>query len=391
MTNMRMQVIINALLTEEMAEEITQCILSEGYSTKAASLLELQAVERYSQHAWGDWTEFKITCYANGSSLASLQDPRADVQLRNGLSGSYPVKLETLATQLTGGVALCGPSVYSSRVWIHDYVRHYEALGVDEFHFYLPQGPVVEEFLVKPERAEGVFEITAGSLSTEKAEPFVHPKVCWHNFTASPGGQSFNLRAGNNDCLSRLKYSHEYAIVADLDEFLHLTHLAGSTKIKDVMDRFLPDGVASLGFADLYYPRGCPISSVSFEKEGMPKAWTGHYPDAYQLHYSVQLTKDGAETYWNSHPSRSETLPIEANPFDMWVKSVVRVSAVFSVNYHGPEELLATSRSHAHYLPHYVVHFKHIRYLGSVACMFGSAVRDHWFFQPDAVLHLADI
>ena len=180
-----------------------------------------------------------------------------DVILANGSRGGHATILETLSIQSSPGVALCGPTMYSSMPWLPDFIEHYERLGVDEFHFYLPEGAVVESFLVNPSHADGVFSTETGSLSIEKAKYFEHHAVHWHNFTASPGSASFNLRAGNNDCISRLKYSHKYAVIADMDEFLHIGNIAGVTKISDLMEKYLPDSAAALSLADVHYPRDC--------------------------------------------------------------------------------------------------------------------------------------
>ena len=384
-----LQVVINALLTDELAEAVEQCIFSNDWSMKDPLVLEAQAVERYSWHHEGDWTEFKITCLSNGSELHNLKDPLADVQLRNGTQGKAPVKLELIETVAKGGVALCGPTLTTANTWMLDFVQHYQRLGVDEFHFYLPQGPVLDAFIAN-QKSGGSDGKGSDKIASMRFKAFEHPDVRWHNFTASPESEAFNLRAAINDCLSRLKYSHQYAVIAQADRFLHVTQKSQITSIKDLVDKHLPESTAGIGLVNLHYPRDCPITSMFIDKDGMPRIWKGIFPDSYHLHYAVKLVREEAEAYWARQYDEPETLLLSKNPFEGLVTPVVRVKDVYSANAHGPEVLMPGATESLQILPHYMAHFKHIDYLGPTSCVFGTEFNSLFLINPEAMLHVME-
>ena len=342
--------------------------------------IEVHAVERYSWEHQGDWTEYRITC---PTSLGSFPSAWIDARLVNGTKGGRAILIEALDGQRYSEAALCGPTAHTEVPWMADFIRHYEKLGVDEFHFYIPEGPVVEKFLSNATQAGEKFGSTLGSLSTGTGNRFEHPAVHWHNFTASPESVSFNHRAALNDCLSRVRYSHAFAVISDLDEFIHISERTGVAKIGDLMIKFLPKKVASLSFPRNYYPRNCPTSTIKFDEQNMPVSWIGNFPDLYTLFSPLNISDEHADDYWGIRGALSQ------KHYNQSVKSVVRVKDCFSVNAYGPDLLLEAENKTA-YMPHYLAHYKHIYYKGPTLCLFGAEVKSMWAFQQTAVLHWAD-
>jgi hypothetical protein len=382
-----LQVIINALTTDHAASQIALCIFAADQAmTKELKQCKPTSVEQYAMVPHSNWTMRKITCDTNGLGKNLRW---ASTRTRANKMIESPVAVEAIELIESLGAALCGPTVYSNISWIPDYVEHYLRLGVTEFHFYKPEGVLVEEFLQDSQgflqdksKSGGIFTSMKGSLSSKRLVKYEHPAVKWHNFTSTLGSDSFGLRTGNNDCISRVKYSHKYAVIADIDEFLHIPKRANVPSITAYMDKYLPERVAALGFVDLHYARDCPTSDLGFDSDSQPITWSGLFPDQYRLHHDVGIQDDAHAMYWSLNG------PSKENVFtSIYVKSVVKVSEVFSVHYHGPDKLQDPRSYHSWYMPHFLGHFKHIRYLGPTRCTYGRAAEVDWLTNSDALLH----
>jgi hypothetical protein len=319
-------VILNALTTEYAASQIAFCIFAADQGmTKELKHCKPTSVEQYATLPQSKWTLRKITC-----SIAGLGD---NLHWASAGGSIYKSEVPSLAVEAIGlvespGAALCGPTVYSNIEWIPDFVHHYLKLGVTEFHFYEPQGGLIEEFLEDSDRflrdknkSGGIYQSFPGSLSSKRLVKFEHPAVKWHNFTATPGSASFNLRTGSNDCISRVKYSHKYAIIVDLDEFLYIPKRAKVQSITAYMDKYLPESATGLGLVDLHYPRDCPTSKMELDSNSQPVKWNGLFPDQYRLHHDIGIQDFAHDKYWPLNgPSKDNFFT------SIYVKSIVKLS-----------------------------------------------------------------
>lgn len=176
-----------------------------------------------------------------------------------------------------------------------------------------------------------------------------------------------------------MRYSHKYAVIADLDEFFHIAKRAQVVSISALMDKYLPQSAAGLAFMDIHFPRDCPTGNMGFDKEMMPVTWTGLFSDQYTLQFRTQTPEGHEEAYYAAE---------KALDFQVFKsKSIVRVADCFSVNAHGPEILKASDKQQTWFLPHFLAYYKHIRYQGPTACLFGPKAWQEYLFHKDAVLY----
>ena len=117
-----------------------------------------------------------------------------------------------------------------------------------------------------------------------------------------------------------------------------------------------------------------------FDSNQMPQTWKGIFPDLYTLYFPFTIFPEHLERYV------LDRMSMTTRPFEQWSKSIVRINDVYSVNAHGPEVLLDTAKLISAYLPHYLAHYKHIRYRGPSVCMFGKEALATYFLKPNAVL-----
>lgn len=330
-----------------------------------------------------NWTEYKIEC-----SFVQGRVPKetfATVRYNNGSMDTNFMKIEELSLELTDKAALCGPVTYSHTSWLKDWVSHYVGLGVDVIHLYQPTGPYFARFQADPHafaESEEIAAITQKNVqfSVLTEGGLKHPNVFWHTFTPTPGTYGFGLRAVINECLSRVHYSHKYAIITDLDEFFWMRHDVGVPSVTGFMDKYLPESAASIAFLQLNYPMDCPVGACETNENGVPYVWQGNFGDLFALHSEVALKDEYKDTY---HTIKE---PVRGIIFKEFIKSIVRVNLTAGAHFHGVYSLVDKSKDDLVSLPHHIAHFKHIRYRGKTLCLFGRQAESNWAYNTHALL-----
>ena len=96
--------------------------------------------------------------------------------------------------------------------------------------------------------------------------PRVAPKELCHRHVKRCGGVMLQVLV-YNECLMRSRYSYDYVMLLDVDEFIYLNATTMGRKVPVSLPSFLrhtfPRKTATLEFVTYGYPKNCPASTVS--------------------------------------------------------------------------------------------------------------------------------
>ena len=192
------------------------------------------------------------------------------VQLQSGQVHPQSVRVENISTEAVGSVAACVVPLFSQRPNIHHWMFHYVQLGVSRFHMYLPSIHAHERDAYEAAHEVWMtvkdFNFREGETHTEPFHPFEHPLAVWHHYSPSNRENYFGQVIMYNDCIMRARYTHEYALLFDVDEFLYVNSTgagrSGMVQLPYYLDATFPPKVATLEFMTWHYPENCPATSV---------------------------------------------------------------------------------------------------------------------------------
>jgi hypothetical protein len=112
----------------------------------------------------------------------------------------------------------------------------------------------------------GNFHWREGETHTDPFYPFDHPLALWHAYSPSNREPYFGQVLAFNDCVMRTRYTHDYAMLFDVDEFLYINATtfgrASTVPLAEFFRETFPHQAASLEFVSWGYPRNCPAQTV---------------------------------------------------------------------------------------------------------------------------------
>ena len=143
-------------------------------------------------------------------------------------------------------------------------------LGVSRFHMYWAtlhsHEHEADEDPLELWKTVGSYHYREGETHTDPLYPFDHPLAVWHQYSPSNREAYFGQVISFNDCVVRTRYTHDYALLFYVDEFLYINATAfgrtGMVPLADWLDGTFPEQTASLEFVSWQYPRNCPALAV---------------------------------------------------------------------------------------------------------------------------------
>ena len=176
--------------------------------------------------------------------------------MKSGDVHHQTVRVETIATGRVGSVAACVAPLFSHRPDISDWMYHYSQLGVSRFHMYWAtvhthDHEATEEPLEVWKTVDS-FHFRVEETRTDPFYPFDHPLADWHHYSPSNREVYFGQVIAYNDCLMRTRYTHDYALQFDVDEYLYINGTAlgqtGKALLPEYLEEAFPKQTVSLEF-----------------------------------------------------------------------------------------------------------------------------------------------
>ena len=186
----------------------------------------------------------------------SRHHPYVRMLMKGGDVHHQTVRVETIATERAGSVAACVAPLFSHRPDISDWMYHYSQLGVSKFHMYWAtvhthDHDATEEPL-EVWRTVDSFHFRVEETHTDPFYPFDHPLAIWHHYSPSNREIYFGQAIAYNDCIMRTRYTHDYALQFDVDEYLAINATAlgrtGKVLLPEYLEEAFPKQTASLEF-----------------------------------------------------------------------------------------------------------------------------------------------
>ncbi|KAK9862699.1 hypothetical protein WJX84_006229 [Apatococcus fuscideae] len=227
--------------TYAFANDLDTCILGRGTDVTE----ETQAVLGHLHDGAADsiFHGFMLAC-----QQPTFVPEWTGVRFKNGWEWPARVAVHQVSTEKKGPLGCCLGVLYGHKHIIHEWLDYHSQLGVSHYRiYYAPQH----------------FGDATGPAVTE----FERPDVAWQQVLPldSRHRRLYSQVTMLNECLYRLKYSFDYILMTDIDEFLWLnpnkTQHAASLPL--FLDTVLPEMTTAAIFVTRAYPTNCQPEAAS--------------------------------------------------------------------------------------------------------------------------------